>query len=527
MISLLYVVAFLHAVYSFTSSNTFGGAECRRQTGTSDYYNLLQRESVPVARKSTHILYMGAFNPFTSRQKNTRVRWFDTELSKFYTYVENQPLLTHEQELQYGKALSMWMQVCSVRDRMQAEKMTAEIMRGTTTTLQDPVLFSQPIDLEVARIESDFTGALSMGGSEGMVLLAPSVVRTPAVPKENVPPARLDASDLSAVPPEDPLRFDASELTAAAAADLEANLGGWSGEGFDGGKLMPCDIASCEISEDDLAAEVGCTKSTLDKMQRCAEISRTRLLNCNLKLVLAVVSRYRTSTIPNAELIAEGTRGLSRAVDRYDYSKGFRFATYATWYVHQAIFEYVRWRKHPAKMPNRYLVLQRKVKEFTTLFREEKKRQPEVKEIAVALQQSEFDIIKVLTMQTYPVLLNAPIAVAGSNNKPHDTSKDRTLEDLLASNFRNPTSITGSNDLRNDMEKMMQVNLNDVERDVLRLRLGLDDGRAKAVKEVGRRFKISWKEVRSVEKEALSKLLESSEIHEFVQNYESQPLSSV
>ena len=68
---------------------------------------------------------------------------------------------------------------------------------------------------------------------------------------------------------------------------------------------------------------------------------------------------------------------------------------------------------------------------------------------------------------------------------------------------------------------MMLVNLNDVERDVLRLRLGLDDGRVKAVKEVGRRFKISWKQVRCVEKEALSKLLGSSEINEFVLNYNS------
>ena len=67
----------------------------------------------------------------------------------------------------------------------------------------------------------------------------------------------------------------------------------------------------------------------------------------------------------------------------------------------------------------------------------------------------------------------------------------------------------------------MLVNLNDVERDVLRLRLGLDDGRVKAVKEVGKRFKISWKQVRCVEKEALSKLLGSSEINEFVLNYNS------
>jgi DNA-directed RNA polymerase sigma subunit (sigma70/sigma32) len=99
--------------------------------------------------------------------------------------------------------------------------------------------------------------------------------------------------------------------------------------------------------------------------------------------------------------------------------------------------------------------------------------------------------------------------------------KERTLDEFLASGHKAPLAQTDSKDLRRDMEKMMQVNLNDVERDILRLRLGLDDGRVKPIKEVGKRFKISWKQVRSVEKEALSKLLGSNEISEFVDSYHS------
>lgn len=551
----LCATAFLHAVYSFTRSNVL-----RRSAAASDYYSLVQggEKACGDGGGSRHALFMGAFNPFTSRQKNTRVRWFDTELAKFYTYVEGQPMLTHEQELQYGKSLSMWMQVCGVRDRMQAEKMQAmapDMLGGAEgmprlplrlplslplglplplppALLGSPSMYQHP-EADMGTMHED--GQENESGHHRSVLGEGREERDgeafTASPASVVfPPSVM----LAASPKQDPLHLVASELAAASSLrDIEAELGiiprpplegveeevGALPDDFDDDKLMACDI-----SEDDLAGAVGCSKSTLLKMQRCAEISRTRLVNSNLKLVLAIVSRYRTSAIPNAELIAEGTRGLSRAVDRYDYSKGFRFATYATWYVHQAISEYVRWRKHPAKMPSRYLVLHRRVKEFTTNFKDEMKRLPEVKEIATALQQPEFDIIKVLTMQTYPILLNAPITLGSTKT---DSAKDRTLEDVLASKFRNPTSITGSNDLRNDMEKMMQVNLNDVERDVLRLRLGLDDGRAKAVKEVGRRFKISWKEVRSVEKEALSKLLGSQEIREFVQNYESQPLSSV
>ena len=131
----------------------------------------------------------------------------------------------------------------------------------------------------------------------------------------------------------------------------------------------------------------------------------------------------------------------------------------------------------------------------------------------------------------------------GARFKSQDNrnDRDRTMEDLLPSLYKAPLAQADHRDLRRDMESMMLTNLNDVERDVLRLRLGLDDGRIKPVKEVrmdyyfiglifigpffnhqvGRRFKISWKQVRSVEKEALSKLMVSDEITDFVDSYHS------
>jgi RNA polymerase primary sigma factor len=343
------------------------------------------------------------FNPFTQRQRNNKVKWFESDLDAFYSFVDNQPLLTAHEELQFGKALRMWSQVETMREQLEEE-----------------------------------------GRAEG-----------------NTAP----------------------------------------------------------VSDKQLANIIGCSVSTLEKMGPYADASKSKLINCNLRLVLAVVSRYRTAGIPNGELIAEGTRGLSKAVLRYDYSKGFRFSTYATWYVHQAIFEYVRWRKHPAKMPSRYIMLQRKVKEYSAEFKNENGRLPTVEELSINLIQKQYDIIKVLSMQTYPTLLGSPVGSA--NTKSDGSRNERTFEDLIPSVYKAPLAITDSKDLRRDMEQMMLVNLNEVERDVLRLRLGLDDGREKAVKEVGKRFKISWKQVRSVEKEALSKLLVSSEINEFVHNYNS------
>ena len=375
-------------VVNFVASSSHKSVHCNRQRN--------RRECLAMSTKQH-------FNPFTQRQRNSKLKWFESDLDSFYAFVDHQPLLTAHEELQYGKALRMWMQVETMREQLEEEARAA----GSDEPVQDK----------------------------------------------------------------------------------------------------------------DLARIIGCSVSTLEKMGPYADVSKARLVNCNLRLVLAVVSRYRTAGIPNGELIAEGTRGLSKAVLRYDYSKGFRFSTYATWYVHQAIFEYVRWRKHPAKMPSRYIMLQRRVKEFSAEFRVVNGRFPTVEELSNSLVQKQYDIIKVLSMQTYPTLLASPIASA--NTRSDGGKHERTFEDLIPSVYKAPLAITDSKDLRRDMEQMMLVNLNDVERDVLRLRLGLDDGRVKPVKEVGKRFKISWKQVRSVEKEALSKLLGSPQIDEFVLNYNS------
>ena len=308
------------------------------------------------------------------------------------------------------------------------------------------------------------------------------------------------------------------------------------------------DKAALDSADEELAKTLGVSVATLKKMERYADYAKGRLVNSNLKLVLAIVSRYRTAGIPNAELIAEGTRGLSKAALRYDYTKGFRFATYATWYVHQAVAEYVRWRRNPAKMPSRYVVLSRRMKQFMKEFEasEGKGRKPTVDEMASgalhvllspsrplmsvaqfssrvyplrplpALGQSRYDVMKVQHMGQYPVLLNT--AMRGSAKS--DGSRDRTYEDIVPSVFKAPLAHTDSREVRRGMEAMMLNTLNDVERDVLRSRLGLDDGRVKAVKEVGKRFQISWKQVRKTEKEALSKLRVSDGVEEFRQNFD-------
>lgn len=403
LFSLISVTSISYSIYSLAHISSFKNINPNSKKVISQY----KIDSItfnPSSRKTDSRIFMTSialqpFNPFTARHKNTRVRWFESDMENFYLFVEQQPLLTHPQELQYGKAMSMWFQVEQMRASMRAEL-----------------------------------------GSDKY------------------------------------------------------------------------------ISNEDLAKALGCSTITLEKMCKYAELSKTKLVNSNLRLVLAVVSRYRNSAIPNSELIAEGTRGLTRAVLRYDYKKGFRFATYATWYVHQSISDYVRWRKHPARMPSRYLILFRRVKEYTKQFKTTRSRMPSIEEISLGLKAPHFDIIKVLSMQIHPSQLGSSIQ---NRNTIKQNGRERSLEEILPSVYKTPNAQTNSKDLRRDMERIMQCSLSDVERDVLRLRLGLDDGKAKAVKEVGKRFKISWKQVRNVEREAMSKLLDSDEITGFVNDYNS------
>lgn len=248
----------------------------------------------------------------------------------------------------------------------------------------------------------------------------------------------------------------------------------------------------------------------------------TKLVNCNLKLILAVVSRYRSATISNSELIAEGSRGLARAAARYDYTKGFRFATYATWYVHQAVSFYLKTRQHPAKMPTVYNLIRRQIKQLSEEVQSSTGNVPTVYELASALNRSPYDIIKVITMSRYPCLLSSSLNSERRNmSKFKWESRDRTREDVLPSLGAQPATLMDGRTLELRMEELMHQQLTANEREVLRSRLGICDGRRKAFKEVGQQFDVTWREVRSTEREALSKLRGNSEMGSLENTYQS------
>lgn len=281
--------------------------------------------------------------------------------------------------------------------------------------------------------------------------------------------------------------------------------------------------SDCSINFIDKVTErTGINATTLCTLARDADVAMKRLVDCNLKLVLGVVSRYRSADIPNSELIAEGSRGLARAAERYDFTKGFRFATYATWYVHQGIASYIKARQHLAKMPTVYSQMRRRIKIITDDYHNETGNSPTVKYLAGTLKRSHFDIIKVLSMNKYPTLLSTVHSndrKIGSKSK-HE-NRERTREESLQSHSPQPSACAAEHNSEQCMRDLLHLCLTAEERGILQSRLGISDGRIKPFKDVGSEFDISWRQVRTLEKTALCKLKESAEVSVFAESYRS------
>jgi RNA polymerase primary sigma factor len=266
-----------------------------------------------------------------------------------------------------------------------------------------------------------------------------------------------------------------------------------------------------QLSIEELAVAVGCSIETLRKVEKYAYIAEKRLVDSNLKLVLSVVSRYRQPELTNSELIAVGISGLEKSAKKYDYARGFRFATYATWYVHQAVSDHVRSFKHLQRIPTKYLVLSRRLKEFSEQYDLENNCAPTVELIARKLNTTEADVRRVLSIYQTPISTNMKV---GTGMEFRDQRGHALEESLIAEALETNDSGMESDELviqetqktREYLESLMSLCLTETERDYIRVKFGLESGNEMMVKEVGEKFKVSWKKLQQMEMVAIAKM---------------------
>ncbi|MEH0933277.1 RNA polymerase sigma factor SigB [Micromonospora sp. CPCC 205558] len=271
-------------------------------------------------------------------------------------------------------------------------------------------------------------------------------------------------------------------LTAAQEVDLarriEAGL-------FADEKLATCTPVSAELRAD------------LELIVAEGRAAKDHLLEANLRLVVSIAKRYTGRGMAFLDLIQEGNLGLIRAVEKFDYAKGYKFSTYATWWIRQAITRAmadqartIRIPVHMVEQVNRMVRARREL--AVTLGRE-----PTVAEVAHALEIPEIQVIELISYDREPVSLDQAVGDDGES----------ALGDFVASvdPRTEPGDAAAQGELRNEVSIVLST-LSQREQAVIRLRFGLDDGRQRTLDEVGREFGLSRERIRQIEKVTLLKL---------------------
>ena len=308
----------------------------------------------------------------------------------------------------------------------------------------------------------------------------------------------IDLSVPEGVSIEDPVRMYLKEIgkVPLLTADEEIVLAKQMEAGADAHNRLEESEELLKDADDEKRAQLLKEQKQMKMLEYAGEEAKNRLAEANLRLVVSIAKRYVGRGMLFLDLIQEGNLGLIKAVEKFDYRKGYKFSTYATWWIRQAITRAIADQARTIRIPVHMVETINKLIRVSRQLLQELGREPFPEEIAEEMNMSVERVREILKISQEPVSLETPIG----------EEEDSHLGDFIQDdNVPVPADAAAFTLLREQLKDVLST-LTDREQKVLRLRFGLDDGRARTLEEVGKEFNVTRERIRQIEAKALRKL---------------------